>query len=78
MWNFVIATRKDFKGPSMYDLKGSLLKKEVLSIDEYLKDFKESWAKTCCTTMSDGWIDGKNSTNINFLVSFPQGEENFR
>ena len=23
--------------------------------------------------MSDGWIDGKNCTIINFLVSYPQG-----
>jgi hypothetical protein len=54
-------------------LRGSLLQKEVGSIDEYLKSFKESWTKTGCTIMSDGWSDGKNHTIINFLVSCPQG-----
>jgi hypothetical protein len=56
----------------MYDLRGSLLQKEVLSIDEYLKDLKDSWAKTSCSIMLDGWTDGKNLTIINFLVSCPQ------
>jgi hypothetical protein len=73
MWDFVIAAGKGFKGPSMYDLRGSLLQKEVFSIDEYLKDFKDSWARTGCSIMSDGWTDGKNRTIINFLVSCPQG-----
>jgi hypothetical protein len=73
MWDYVIVEGKGFKGPSMFDLRGSLSQKEVLSIDEYLKDFKDSWAKTGCSIMSDGWIDGKNHTIINFLVSCPQG-----
>jgi hypothetical protein len=77
MWDSIIVVRKGFKGPSMHDLRGSLLQKEVLSIDEYLKDFKESWVKTGCTIMSDGWTDGKNHTIINFLVSCPQGNHVF-
>jgi hypothetical protein len=73
MWDFVIATRKGFKGPNMYDLMGSVLQKEVLSIDEYLEHFKDSWARIGCSIMSNGWIDGKNRKFINFLVSCPQG-----
>ena len=34
MWDAVIATDKGFKGPSMHDLRGSLLQKEIVSINE--------------------------------------------
>jgi hypothetical protein len=73
MWDSIIACGRGFKGPSMHDLRGSLLQKEVESIEEYLIDYKVSWVKTGCTIMSDGWSDGKNRTIINFLVSCPQG-----
>ena len=73
MWDVVIVVRKGFKGPSMHDLRGSLLQKEIVSIDEYLKDFKQSWVRTRCTIMSNGWIDQKGCTLINFLVSCPRG-----
>ena len=46
MWDAIIACGKSFKGLSMHDLRGSLLHKEVMSIEECLKDFKVSWAKT--------------------------------
>ena len=73
MFDAIFVARKGFKGPIMHELRGSLLQKEVLSIDEYLKDFKSSWAKTGCTIMSDGWIDQRHCTIINFLIFFPQG-----
>lgn len=73
MWDSVIAAGKGFKGPSMHDLRGALLQKEISSIDEYLVEFKDSWLKTGCSIMSNGWTDGKNHTIINFLVSCPQG-----
>ncbi|KAH9297845.1 hypothetical protein KI387_029527, partial [Taxus chinensis] len=73
MFDSIVATGKGFKGLSMHDLRGSLLKKEVASIDEYLKGCKVSWAKTRCTIMLEGWSDGKNCTIINFLASCPQG-----
>ncbi|KAH9329477.1 hypothetical protein KI387_001585, partial [Taxus chinensis] len=73
MFDSIVVTGKGFKGPSMHDLRGSLLKKEVASIDEYLKGCKASRAKTRCTIMLDGWSDGKNRTIINFLASCPQG-----
>jgi hypothetical protein len=40
MWDAIIACGRGFKGPSMHDLRGSLLHKEVASIKEYLTDFK--------------------------------------
>ena len=33
-----------FKGPSFHDIRGELLRNEVLRIDEYLKEFKQSWS----------------------------------
>jgi hypothetical protein len=64
MWDAIIACDRGFKGPSMDDLRGSLLHKEVAS--------KVSWAKTRCTITSYGWNDGRNCIIINFPVSFPQ------
>lgn len=78
MWNSVISARKGFKAPSTHVLRGSLLQKEVLSIEESLTGFKESWKKTGCSTMSEGETDGKNHTIINFRVSCPQGTMFFK
>ena len=57
MWDVVIAADKGFKGPSMHDLRGSLLQKDIVSIEEYLNDLKESWVKIGCTTMMDRSIE---------------------
>jgi hypothetical protein len=73
MWDVVAAAGKSFKGPGLHDLRGSLLQKEVSSIHEYLKDFRDSWARTGCTIMSHGWNDRRNNTIISFFVSCPQG-----
>eukprot|EP00253_Pinus_taeda_P023136 PITA_23136 len=73
MFDAIHAARKGFKGPTMHELRGYRLQKEILSINDYLKDFKDSWAKTGCTIMSDGWTDQRNHTIINFLIFCPQG-----
>ena len=73
MWDDVTTVGKGFKDPSMHDLRGSLLQKEIVSIDEYLKDFKQSWVRIGCTIMSDGWTNQRGRTLINFLVSCPRG-----
>ena len=57
MWDVVIAADKGFKGPSMHDLGVSLLQKDIFSIEEYLKDFKELWVKIGHTTMMDRSIE---------------------
>ena len=51
MFGAIFAAGKGFKGPTMHELRGSLLQKEVLSINEYLRDFKILWEKTGCTIM---------------------------
>eukprot|EP00253_Pinus_taeda_P023608 PITA_23608 len=76
MFDAIFAVGKGFTVPTMHDLWGSLLQKEVMSIDGYLKDFKSSWVKTGCTIMSDGWIDQRNRTIIIFL-SFSHREPCF-
>jgi hypothetical protein len=73
MFDAIFAAGKGFKGPTMHELRGYRLQKEISSINEYLKDFKNSWAKTGCTIMSDGWTDQRNRTIINFLIFCPQG-----
>ena len=78
MWDSIIAVGKGFKGPTMHDLRGALLQKDISSIDEYLAKYTELWLKTGCSIMLDGWIDGKNHTVINFLISCPQGTIFFR
>lgn len=56
----------------MHELRG-FLQIEIVSINEYLKDFKDSWARTGCTIMSDGWTDQRKRTIINFLIFCSQG-----
>lgn len=73
MFDVIFVARKGFKGPTMHELRGSLLQKEVMSFDENLKDFKSSWVKTGCTIMSGGWTNQRNCTIINFLIFCPQG-----
>jgi len=46
MWDVLAAARKGFKGPALHNLRGSLLQKKVSSIQEYLKDFRDSWGCT--------------------------------
>ena len=46
MWDSVVAAGKGFKGPSLHDLRGSLLQKEIESLNVYFKEFKESRAIT--------------------------------
>eukprot|EP00253_Pinus_taeda_P033005 PITA_33005 len=72
MWDAAFAVGKGFRGPTMHDLRGRLLQEEIASIGEHLNEYKESWTKTGCSIMLDGWIDGKNRTIINFLVFYPQ------
>ena len=69
----IASSGPDFKGPSFHDIKGPLLRNEVQRIDEYLKEFKQSWSRTGCTIMSDGWTDGKSRTIIDFPFACSKG-----
>ena len=52
---------------------GPILQAEKKNINARLIEFRQSWESTRCTVMSDGWIDGKGITLINFLVHCPGG-----
>jgi hypothetical protein len=54
MLDFIVVVGKGFKGPTMHNLRISLLRKEVEFLNDYLKSFKEPWTKTRCTIMSNG------------------------
>ena len=73
IFDAIYAAGKGFKGPTMHELRGSLLQKEIMSIDDYLKEFKNSWAHTGCTIMLDGWTNQRNRTFLNFLVFCQRG-----
>jgi hypothetical protein len=73
MLDVVASCGSGFKGPGYEDIRGNLLKNEVERVKEYLTEFKESWSKTRCTIMSDGWTDQRSHTILNFLIAFPKG-----
>lgn len=73
IFDAIHAAGKGFKGPTMRELMGYCLQKEISSINEYLKYFKDSWARIGCTIMSNGWADQRNRTIINLLIFFPWG-----
>jgi hypothetical protein len=39
----------------------------------FVESYRETWKKTSCTLMADGWTDQKRRTLINFLVYCPKG-----
>ena len=73
IFDAIYAAGKGFKPPTLHELRGSFLQREISNIDDYLKEFKNSWAHTGCTIMSDGWTNQKNRIIINFLVFCPRG-----
>ncbi|KAG6537043.1 hypothetical protein ZIOFF_002121 [Zingiber officinale] len=64
---------RGFNPPSMHELRTWILKAEVDGINLIHEEHKKAWKKYGCTTMFDGWTDGKNRSLINFLVNSPAG-----
>ncbi|XP_042984801.1 uncharacterized protein LOC122313688 [Carya illinoinensis] len=62
-----------FKGPSLYELRGNLLKMTVNEVQDYLQQIKKIWNDTGCTLMVDGWTNQKQQSIINFLVYRSKG-----
>ncbi|WZZ78069.1 hypothetical protein YC2023_098641 [Brassica napus] len=59
---------------SMYELRFSLVQKEVANAQAQLVPNREEWAVKGCSIMSDGWRDSVVQINIvNFLVNSPKG-----
>ncbi|KAG6654115.1 hypothetical protein CIPAW_05G123500 [Carya illinoinensis] len=56
-----------FKGPSLHELRGNLLKNSVTEVQNYLLNIKTSWRDSGCSLMADGWINQRQQLIINFL-----------
>ncbi|XP_042963296.1 uncharacterized protein LOC122297331 [Carya illinoinensis] len=69
----IAAIGPGFKGPSLHELRGNLLKNSVNEVQNYLLDIKKSWEESGCSLMSDGWTNQKQQPIINFLVYSPKG-----
>ena len=54
------------KPPSYHELRVPLLKKEVETTCEAMKDHEEAWEKNVCSIMADGWKDEVKNINKKF------------
>ncbi|KAK1378597.1 hypothetical protein POM88_025341 [Heracleum sosnowskyi] len=61
------------KLPSYHEVRVSLLKSEVESIESIRKSHEAEWMKSGCSIMIDGWQDRKHQSLINFLVNTHRG-----
>lgn len=59
--------------PTFHEIRVPLLKKKVLSIEQWVESFKTHWENYGCSIMTDWWTDGVGRTLINFLVNCPKG-----
>jgi hypothetical protein len=62
-----------YKGPNFHSLRGYYLAKAVDEVKIFVKSYRETWKKTSCILMADGWTDQKRRTLISFLVYCPKG-----
>ena len=60
------------KGPNIYEVKVTHLKKELEITKDSMKDHEMEWKKNGCSIMLDVWTDRKG-TLVNFLVNCSKG-----
>ncbi|XP_051127839.1 uncharacterized protein LOC127249185 isoform X2 [Andrographis paniculata] len=73
MLELVAQYGSDFTGPSSHLISGRFLHDEILTIKNYLEEYKSSWAVTGCSILADSWRNCQSRTLINILVSCPRG-----
>ena len=61
------------KGPSIYEVRVTHLKKELELAKDSMKDHEMEWKKNGCSIMSGGWTDRKRRTLVNFLENYSKG-----
>ena len=61
------------KGPNIYEVRATPLKKELELTKYSMKDHEMEWKKNGCSIMSNGWTDRKERTLVNFLVNCSKG-----
>ena len=64
---------KGYVPPSSETMRTTLLKRSKERVTGRLASIKESWKKTGCTILSDGWSDMCHRPLINVLVYCPKG-----
>eukprot|EP00253_Pinus_taeda_P009492 PITA_09492 len=62
-----------YKSATYEELRGPILQAEKQGMNSRLAELKKTWEVTGCIVMSDGWIDRKGRTLLNFLVHCPKG-----
>ncbi|XP_058774187.1 uncharacterized protein LOC131648448 [Vicia villosa] len=62
-----------FKAPSYHEIRTKYLNSKMEETKKIIEEHKLAWEKTGCTIMSDGWIDKRRRTILNFLVNSPKG-----
>ena len=73
MFGIVVVVSSRYKAPTFDDSRRHVLQAKKVDCTQRLEEFKESWGLTRCTVMSDGWIDQKGRSLLNFLLSCPRG-----
>jgi hypothetical protein len=73
MFDAVVVVGPGYKAPTYEELRGPILQNEKIDCASRLEELKASWEITGCTVMSDGWMDQKGRTLLNFLVNCPRG-----
>ncbi|WJZ87769.1 hypothetical protein VitviT2T_007122 [Vitis vinifera] len=72
MLNAISPFGPGYKGPNYHQLWVNLLKDAKKEVQLLVDSYHPIWAKVRCTIMSDGWIDYRQRTLINFLVYCPK------
>ena len=70
MIDAVVICGSEFKAPTEAKLSGYLLDEMVEDMKVELEDHRKAWPKKNCIIVIDGWIDRRNRTLLNFLVSY--------
>ncbi|XP_025625660.1 uncharacterized protein [Arachis hypogaea] len=60
-----------FKGPSYDEMRVHLLADLKKECQLLVEGYRNSWKRTGCTLMADGWTDQRQRTLINFLIYYP-------
>eukprot|EP00253_Pinus_taeda_P023589 PITA_23589 len=67
MCDAIVVVGPRYKSATYEKLRGSIIRVEKQDINSRLAELKKTWEVIGCTVMSDGWIDRKGRTLLNFL-----------
>ncbi|XP_065045680.1 uncharacterized protein LOC135581639 [Musa acuminata AAA Group] len=73
MMDAVIGCGSGYKVPTYDELKGTILHEEVKEVLKHVEGVKQSWGRTGCSILLDGWTDPRGRSFISFLVNCPLG-----